>query len=167
MDYDTALANSKWALKVTEIEELRSDPPRPSREFLIEATFLKGNWMTLDEYVGTDAIYLLYTNQSFQRRVRLEVGLPFRIKPHEASLVARDEGILDLLTDDSGELLDAAILPDSSVEREASVPRQGLPDSDLADEEFEEDARRFSEQVVSLGDRAFIPAQVDSESQDP
>lgn len=106
MNYDSALENSEWALRVISVMDI------PGSRSDVDSNLFKGEWVSVERYLGTDNLCLLFVDGRFVRRVDAKMcGLPFSTRPGLVPMVTT-EPLEKLLKKESGELLEAVFLPE-------------------------------------------------------
>ena len=158
MNYNTALETSPWALKVTEVHELMFDPPRTTRAFDIVTTYLKGDFRVVIDRFGHQSRCLLFVDRTFVTKIGLDYAPPFRQPSDEVSFLSRDQDALDMLTDESGCLLNATIFPDPDTDCGAFRPIEHTSEIVFPTEEMN---RKLRESLLSLISRVESGPQRD------
>ena len=106
MNFAEAFEKSDWALKPTYVMDL------PDARTDLDGVITKGDWHSAMEHLDAEKPCLLFIEGRFIRKIRLRTaGFPSIPRPGLVPMVA--EGHLErALTNQSGELVEAIILPD-------------------------------------------------------
>ena len=155
MNFTEAFEESDWAVLITHVLDL------PSHRTDLDGLVTKGEWRSVMGYIQSRKPCLLFKEGCLIGRIQtIPTGLPFA---HTTDVVTMGaEGHLKgILTNESGELLEAFLLPDpSSADKDVSEQKRGVSLSVLADEDFSE----FEEELTKVMDQLMADIETLSAS---